>query len=295
MRKKGFTLIELLVVIAIIALLVSILMPGLSRARELARRTSCKANQSNIGKGFAMYTASNQEKWPWITASATWGTHVGIRTGQNRYVNPSPTASYNVTTLLFMLVRDSQSAGLFICPSDSQAKADPNTKDMATGSAFNWDFSPYQVDNFDHVSFSYQGPYNSNTSASPTFASGISQSPDSLLAILADKSPNCQGSGSTLSGTVRTSTLICDWSNVNLTDPASGMSANHTNGEIINVLYADIHVAESTRADCGVKNDCIYAVSSTGRETTNNAAFESLNLIDHTHQMDSFLTGPCRN
>jgi len=54
-RTKGFTLIELLVVIAIIALLVSILVPSLNRARELAKRAVCGASLNGIGKGLAMW------------------------------------------------------------------------------------------------------------------------------------------------------------------------------------------------------------------------------------------------
>ena len=295
MRRKGFTLIELLVVIAIIALLVSILMPGLSRARELARRTSCKSNQSNVGKGFAMYTASNQDNWPWTTASVNWGTTAGRQTGLGRFTNPSTNAQYNVTTLLFMLVRDSQSAGIFICPSDSQARTDPNTKDMSGGTMFNWDFSPFGVDNFDHVSYSYQAPlYTGGTT--PACTSGVTQTADPQLTIMADKSPNCAPLTATQAGTARTANGICDWSNANLADPQSGMSANHTNGEIINVLYSDIHVAENTRADCGVQNDHIYGTSSTSREVTNIASAQSLNISDHSasHPRDSFLTGPCR-
>jgi prepilin-type N-terminal cleavage/methylation domain-containing protein len=65
-RTKGFTLIELLVVIAIIALLVTILMPSLSRARELARRSICGANLNAIGKGIAMYKAEFDDRYPTI-------------------------------------------------------------------------------------------------------------------------------------------------------------------------------------------------------------------------------------
>ena len=66
-RGSGFTLIELLVVIAIIALLVSILLPSLNRAKELARRTSCMANLSGIGKALALYTAEHDRQYPFIS------------------------------------------------------------------------------------------------------------------------------------------------------------------------------------------------------------------------------------
>ena len=53
---KGFTLIELLVVISIIALLISILLPSLSRAREASKRLACASNVSAIVKSMQIYS-----------------------------------------------------------------------------------------------------------------------------------------------------------------------------------------------------------------------------------------------
>ncbi|MBI9016188.1 MAG: prepilin-type N-terminal cleavage/methylation domain-containing protein [Phycisphaerae bacterium] len=62
MKRRGFTLIELLVVISIIALLVSILMPALSKARATAQATVCLSNQRQMVTGFKLYTNDSDGK-----------------------------------------------------------------------------------------------------------------------------------------------------------------------------------------------------------------------------------------
>src|SRR5690606_35097456 len=63
-RRRGFTLIELLVVVAIIALLISILLPSLARAREMSRRAVCLANLKGGATSCLVYAESNRGFFP---------------------------------------------------------------------------------------------------------------------------------------------------------------------------------------------------------------------------------------
>src|SRR3954452_13610263 len=70
-RRPAFTLVELLVVIGIIALLIAILMPSLSRARQQSQRIQCMSNMRQIGTATMQYTTENKG---WFPRAAGGGT-----------------------------------------------------------------------------------------------------------------------------------------------------------------------------------------------------------------------------
>jgi prepilin-type N-terminal cleavage/methylation domain-containing protein len=100
LHLKAFTLIELLVVIAVIALLLSIVLPALKKAKENARRKVCASSLRQSAIGFNLYGNENDENLPltnagyWLWDLSYWTTDVLIETGCDKYNFYCPSDSF---------------------------------------------------------------------------------------------------------------------------------------------------------------------------------------------------------
>jgi len=116
-KKTAFTLIELLVVIAIIAILASLLMPALSKAKETSKSIQCKGNLKQINTALAFYLGDNNDFAPWGTEDAwgypTWHQRLTV------YLDP---VLSNVSYLSYINL-NSKKTWLFKCPSGPDVTA----------------------------------------------------------------------------------------------------------------------------------------------------------------------------
>ncbi len=112
--KNAFTLVELLVVVAIIALLVSILLPALGKAREEAKRTVCVSNLRSTMLSSMTYMVDNKDKFPHQNAAKVYNGHRYISHG---LTSPNPDTglcwAYNLLNYLDL----EKNPELLHCPS----------------------------------------------------------------------------------------------------------------------------------------------------------------------------------
>ena len=114
-KKIGaFTLIELLVVIAIIAILASMLLPALARAKQKAQRISCINNMKQIGTAYRIWENDNGNTYPQLQTVAMGGF-------EDLLSSSSAQGSYAYMAFAIMQNELGQSPKIVLCPSDDRS------------------------------------------------------------------------------------------------------------------------------------------------------------------------------
>lgn len=261
MRRKGFTLVELLVVIAIIALLMGILMPALSRVRQLAFRLTCGTNLSGIGKAMMIYANDYEDELPRAGGrSSTWGP-VSNWMANDRYTafgldTQGGSGKATISSCFYLLVKYAEvTPKSFVCKSDAGTN-EFKLSDLVQAVPTNfelidaWDFGA-TGESWKHCSYSYHVPfglYALTTSSEPGFAVAADRNPF-LKSPAADAAPLSafKPDLDTYKGT---------------TDQAKAGNAIGHQLDGQNVLFLDAHVDFEKRAYCSIEDDNVYLISS---------------------------------
>ncbi|HEY1686092.1 MAG TPA: type II secretion system protein [Tepidisphaeraceae bacterium] len=115
-RKSGFTLVELLVVIGIIAVLISMLMPALSKAQAQSKQIQCASNMRSIGQAMLVYANDNNgQMFPY---------NQGANFVHNVPENPS---NPNTPWPVYVLKPGLWNSPLLICPADPDPGPDEHS------------------------------------------------------------------------------------------------------------------------------------------------------------------------
>ena len=165
LTMKKFTLIELLIVVAIIAILLSILLPSLSKAREKTKNALCLANTRQWGMTAALYAKRNNNKFiePW---NETYGLYLlkwsdAKELAEDNYI-PGDDRETSETR--------KRVSSILQCPLAGDASLGPFRGTARIGRGSDWNANAYNIDNYVVLS----GIYTNG------FASGINNSPKRL-------------------------------------------------------------------------------------------------------------------
>jgi len=248
-RKTGFTLVELLVVIGIIALLISILLPSLNRARETANRVKCASNLRQLGQAILLYSNENKGAYPRTYASftataaaATWGTNgPGV---SDPFVTNGVSAN-DITAALYLLLRTQDiTAEVFTCPSSNAEKWDFGGGANTALNWCNWQGATAGV--LKNLSYSYQNPYPDQNAVSSGYK--LNSTVSAEFAVASDINPGTTGTNDNVLAVTTTSSAR---------DMKQGNSNNHDeDGQ--NVLYGDGHAEFQQNPFCGTQRDMIF-------------------------------------
>jgi prepilin-type N-terminal cleavage/methylation domain-containing protein len=135
--RRHFTLLELLCVIVILAILFSLLLPAMSRARELAYKAACGSNTRQIGIGMMSFARNNKGNLPWASPNKGYGSNGLLATGDGGEAVWTQTNGWRAHGLL----RDLVDPRVFYCAGHTgftYAKEWMNTDHPWIASSYTW-------------------------------------------------------------------------------------------------------------------------------------------------------------